>query len=58
MDVNLWECGDQQILLVAFAEMVNGMRNWTSDSDSAHKSTPGSGNETVINHLADCHIWR
>ena len=31
---------DLQTLLVAFAETVNGMKNWTSDSYSAHKSTP------------------
>ena len=61
MGVNLWGCfggGDQQISLVAFAETVSDMNNRTSDSDSAHKSTPGSGSETHINRLADCHIWR
>ena len=31
---------DLRTLLVAFAETVNGMKNWTSDSYSAHKSTP------------------
>ena len=49
--MNLWGCfggGDQQISLVAFAETVRDMENLTLDSDSAHKSTPGSGSETVI----------
>ena len=39
---------DQQILLAAFAETVRDMKNLTLDLYSAHKSTPGSGNETVI----------
>ena len=32
----------------AFAETVRDMKNLTSDLYSAHKSTPGSGNETVV----------
>ena len=47
--MNLWGCfggGDQQISLVAFAETVSDMKNRTSDSYSAHKSTPDSASET------------
>ena len=49
--MNLWRCfggGDQQISLVAFAETVSDMKNQTSDSYSARKSTPDRACETFI----------